>query len=53
MLLQNWFNEIQRSFWHQLQVAFDLTAHKNNVSERKKIVILNDLKECADEKFAL
>lgn len=44
MPLQNWFNEIQGSFWHQLQVAFDLTAHKTIFSERKKNVILNDLK---------
>lgn len=53
MPLQNWFNQIEGSFWHQLLVAFKLRVNKNNVSERNKTVILNHLKESADGKKIL
>lgn len=53
MPLQNSFNHIEGSFWNQLLVVFNLSVNKNNVSERNKIVILNNLKESADEKFTL
>lgn len=51
MPFQNWFNEIQRSFWHQLQVVLTWQLIKKKFHKEKKIVILNGLKECADEKI--
>lgn len=42
--LQNWFAQIEESFWHQLLVVFNLRANKNKVSVRNNIVVLNHLK---------